>query len=400
MLRALAVGLLVVLVLRAQLPASAKLSEEDKKGMTEELSRLHTLLESANDECAVEFQIARTYAAGHQYREAMNWLKEVVDSNVGFDPSRDQIFDGLRGTKEFQALTEGVRSQTPPVSSSRPVALISEADLSPENLAYDPAAKAFFLGSTSKDEIVRCNQQETCEPFVSPHRDGLGSVLGLKIHQPSRTLWATSNTDAGASLYHYSLRSGELIRGYPVPGAHLFNDLAISSAGDVFVTDTREGSVYRFSNANGTLQRLVPHRVFTAANGIALSPDEKTLYVAHFGDGISVIDLKSMSVTPVSHPADVCLAYIDGLYALNGSLIAIQNGPILPRIVRFMLKPASRQIVAMAVLERRNPLFDGITTGSLVGGQFYYVANSHLDKAGSGKLDSSRILALRVTGQN
>jgi hypothetical protein len=142
--------------------------------------------------------------------------------------------------------------------------------------------------------------------------------------------------------------------------------------------------------------------VFTAANGIALSPDERTLLVASFGDGIAAIDLASQSVKPVPHPSDVCLAYIDGLYALRGSLIAIQNGPMLPRIVRFTLSPGGNEIVAMTILERRNPLFEGVTTGSLVGDQLYYVANSQLDKVADGKikahvrLDPLRILAIHV----
>jgi hypothetical protein len=31
-------------------------------------------------------------------------------------------------------------------------------------------------------------------------------------------------------------------------------------------------------------------------------------------------------------------------------------------------------------LERRNPLFEGITTGVLVGGEFFYMANIQDDK--------------------
>jgi hypothetical protein len=56
----------------------------------------------------------------------------------------------------------------------------------------------------------------------------------------------------------------------------------------------------------------------------------------------------------------------------------------------------------MKVLERRNPLFDGITTGVLVGDQLYYVPNNQLDKVVGGKiaagvtLDPLRILTMDV----
>jgi DNA-binding beta-propeller fold protein YncE len=285
------------------------------------------------------------------------------------------------------------------VSNSHLLGVVPETDLFPENLAYDAPTKTFFLGSPFKDEIVRC-KQGACEPFVTPHRDGLGEVLGIKIDQRSRTLWTTSNTESAASLRRYNIASGRLMRSYALPGAHLFNDLVVSSAGQVFVTDTRGGAVYSLSSENGSLERLAPTHVFTAANGIALSPDERTLFVASFGDGVATIDLASQSTVPLPHPADICLGYIDGLYAIKGSLIAIQNGPMVPRIVRFALSSDGRAITAMKVLERRNPLFDGITTGTLVGDQLYYVSNNQLDKVAGGKiiagvtLDPLRILAI------
>ena len=273
-----------------QLPSSKELSVEDQRNFTQELGHVRDLLGSANDRASVKFQIARTYAAGGQYREAMHWLKDVIDSNVGFDPSRDRSFVNLRNAKEFQSLVEEARTQTPPVSNSRLIAIVPETDLFPENLAYDPATKAFFFGSTFRNEIVRCNQWAACEPFVAPDREGLGYVLGLKIHQPSRTLWVTSNKESGASLRHYRLTSGQLIRDYPLSGAHLFNDLVVSSSGQVFVTDTKEGAVYKLTSERDRLERLAPSHVFTAANGIALSPDETTLFVASFGEGVSAID--------------------------------------------------------------------------------------------------------------
>jgi hypothetical protein len=173
--------LLALIAFSTQLPPSQKFSAEGKKAFTQELNRVRDLLASANDKGSVEFQIARTYAAGGQYREAMEWLPKIVSSDLGFDPSRDKLFASLGSAKEFQSLVAEVRARTLPVSNSRLVNTVPGTDLFPENLAYDPVAKTFFLGSTLKDEIVRCNQQGMCETFVAPHRDGLGYVLGLKL---------------------------------------------------------------------------------------------------------------------------------------------------------------------------------------------------------------------------
>ena len=370
----------------AQLPPDQKLSGEDAKGFAREIDRLQILLASANDKGAVEFQIAKTYAWGGQYKEAMDWLQRVVDEGLGFDPARDQAFAALRSTGEFQTLESKVQSQTTRVANSHLFAKIAEADLLPENLAYDVSTSTFLLGSTVRGAIARCTRQGTCAPFVVPHREGLGSVLGLKIDRRSKTLWATSNEGNGASLRQYSLTSGNPVKFIELPGRHIFNDLVVTSQTEVFVTDTKEGSVYKLSSAKDALKRFLPEHEFVAANGIAISPDEKTLFVASFGDGITAIDLASQSAKPLRHPSDVCLAYIDGLYAVEGSLIAIQNGPMTPRIVRFVLSSDNTSIVSMKILERKNPLFDGVTTGVLNGNQFYYMANAQLDQAEGGKL--------------
>jgi hypothetical protein len=45
------------------------------------------------------------------------------------------------------------------------------------------------------------------------------------------------------------------------------------------------------------------------------------------------------------------------------------------RVVRFTLTKTLRKIERFDILERRNHLFDGVTTGVIAGGDFFYVAN-------------------------
>lgn len=99
---------------------------------------------------------------------------------------------------------------------------------------------------------------------------------------------------------------------------------------------------------------------------------------------------------PMIHPEDIGLAFIDGLYATQGSLIAIQNGPMLPRIVEFGLSENRRQIVAMKILERRNPAFDGITTGVVVHNDLYYVANPQTDKQSAAEARPLQVFSVRI----
>ena len=146
-----------------------------------------------------------------------------------------------------------------------------------------------------------------------------------------------------------------------------------------------------------------PNLKITAANGIAVSPGGNTLYVAGFPDGITVVDLHSHSWRALPHPANLCLATIDGLYYQPNELIAIQNGVMTHRVVRYQLTADLTRIRNFEVLERRNPLFDGITTGTIANGTFYFMANTQLDKLSGGtiqagaRLDPIKILAIKLT---
>ena len=379
-----------------QLPASEKLSDRDWKLLHAEIRRLEQQLETASDKCTVMYAIARTWASAGQYREAMDWLARVVARNVGLDPSRDSSFAKLHNAPEFRNLVRKIRTATPPVLRSRAAFSIVEADLLPEGIAYDPRGKQFYFGSTWKHKIVRCTEAGVCQPFVAEGQDGIGKVLGLRVHPGSRTLWAAGNEAGNSALFHYDLQSGKLIRKYVVSGGktgHVFNDLAVTAQGDVFVTDTRANAVYWVSHKTDALAPFAPDMKIEFPNGIALSDDDKKIYVAGFGDGITVVDLDSRSAHPIGHPSDLCLATIDGLYFYRNSLVAIQSGVMAPRVVRYYLTQDRNGIERFEILERRNPLFDGITTGAIVGGDFYYMANTQLDKVADGKVTSKARLS-------
>jgi sugar lactone lactonase YvrE len=293
---------------------------------------------------------------------------------AGLDPSRDSLFAELRGTREFAEIMAAVREATPAVSHSRPVFQVSEGGLVPESVAYDPKRRYFYFGSMRKGKVVRCSSLGECSQFVG----GPDTVLGLKVH--GKGLWLLNNSGAGSALMCYDLESGAMVRKYVADGAgHSFNDLVIGKVGDVYLTDTRASAVWHLADGAAELERL-PGR-FELANGIALSPEGTLLYVSTFGDGISLVDLKTHEVHAIARPDDLCLATVDGLYFHAGALIAIQNAFMTPRVVRFTLTRDLRGIERFEVLERRNPLFEGVTTGVVVGDAFFYMANIQDDKS-------------------
>jgi DNA-binding beta-propeller fold protein YncE len=383
----LALALALQTSLIAQIPASDTLSPTDEKEFRQEIARLEQLKNTASDKCTVQYALARTWASGGQYRETLDALRTAIDLNSGLDPSNDRIFDKIRGSKEFRELLEKVRATTPPVHNSQEGFRIAEPGLFPEGIAYDPKAKRFYLGSMVKYKIIRCTPSGACEVFVTGE---LGEILGLKIDSKTNSLWVTSNTGKESGLFRFNLKSGKLIRKYLVVSGdpqprHRFNDLAVSSKGDVFVTDTPAGAVYWISHVSDRLEEFEPRLKIEGPNGIALSADERKLYVAGFPDGITIVDLPSRSFRAIPHPPSLCLATIDGLQFYRDSLLAIQNGVMTHRVVRYYLNKDLDRIERFEILERRNPLFNGITTGAVAGDSFYYMANTQLDAIADGQ---------------
>jgi hypothetical protein len=191
-----------VLIVAAQLPPSATLSDDDRAQMRV-LDHLEKLLPAAPDRNTVTCEIARTWAAGKQWPEAIEWLDKVGALKSGLDPSRDSIFIELRGSREFAAMMEAARDAAPPFLHSTPAFQVAEGDLIPESLAYDPKTKAALFGQHEKSKILRCTAQGACATFA----EGLGQVLGLKID--ARGLWLLNNPNESA-LIRYDLSLGGL----------------------------------------------------------------------------------------------------------------------------------------------------------------------------------------------
>ena len=70
----------------------------------------------------------------------------------------------------------------------------------------------------------------------------------------------------------------------------------------------------------------------------------------------------------------------DGLVWYRGSIIAIQNGVVPARVMRFHLDPQGLRITRAEVLDRNWGVADEPTIGTLAGDYFVYVANSQWEK--------------------
>ena len=102
-----------------------------------------------------------------------------------------------------------------------------------------------------------------------------------------------SNGAKGASLlFHFDQQGKTRSARYAPsqPGKHLFNDLAITSKGDVFVSDSDDGAVYKLAAGSKGLIRVNLERASVTRMALLFHQTEQAIYVA-YGYGIVTMSL-------------------------------------------------------------------------------------------------------------
>jgi hypothetical protein len=358
-------------------------------------------------------QVARAYALNNQPEQSLATLHTIARLGAAADLAHAD-FASLKGLAEMERLRAEFGRNNAPTSRSRVAFTLAEKDLIPEGIAYDQRTGDFYVGSIHNRKIVRIKRGGEVEDFVPSRRDGLQSVLGMKVDAARRLLWVCAASGAAgggraakAAVYKYDLTGGKLVKKYESGGTarqHLFNDVAISRSGDVFVTDSLGGSVLAIRQASDALETLIGGQTFIYPNGIALSGDERFLFVADAG-GIHRVELSSKAARPIAHAETVSLAGIDGLYWHEGALVGVQNTFTPERIVSIKLNSGLDRAERLTVLEANHAHFEIPTTGVIAGRDFYYIANSQLralnereEVTSPEKLKQTRILALPLGG--
>jgi DNA-binding beta-propeller fold protein YncE len=354
------------------------------------------LLSRPVDHAAVWFAMALSNARVGNLKQALNNLRDALAATPWLDPATEPDFRALQSCNAFRELVQRVETKYPPISAGKSIFTVAQKDLIPEGLTVDSSTGTFYLSSIYHRKIIKIARDGKVTDFVPEGKDGLLSVLGIHVDPADRSIWAASERAGSAALFHFDVAGNTISSFAPKdPGKHLFNDLVITPAEDVYVTDSENGSIYKLAHGATDLVRIgLGSRLYP--NGIAVSDDGRVLYVAH-AFGIARIDVGSGAVRELDAPKRISLAQIDGLYYWHGSLIAIQNGFGPNRIVQLQLTPDGDAVSSGKLLEFRSETLELPTTGAIYKGWFYYVVNSQIDHEEDGKLkDPEHLKPVRI----
>lgn len=243
-----------------------------------------------------------------------------------------------------------------------------ERDVRSEGIAYDPVDDRFYF-SGGPGSLLRVDRTGTIEEVaIEPDGPKL-ERLGLRVDAKRRRIWTlAADFSAGSVLSVYDLRDGRLLRRIRHGSAEqrsTLNDLALLEDGTAFVTDTERNQLLRLLPDAEAFEVWLEG--FRGPNGITLSADARTLYVADFF-GIHSVDVATRTRRLLE--TNTPLNAVDGLIEHRGTLLAIQNHLGRPRVVR--VSPADARV---EVLESKNPLLNVPSTGVVVGEELYFMAN-------------------------
>lgn len=262
---------------------------------------------------------------------------------------------------------------------------IGEKDLIPEGITYSSSTKSFYLSSLNKTKIIQINSATgEYRDFISSKVLGM-MVLGLAVDESNKVLWACAESiednPSKTTVAKFDLETGQLLRSYESLDTlkYLINDLVLDSKGNVYYTNLSNHSVYKIDIESNTVELILKDINMEYPNGIAISPDDKYLYVASDTKGICVIDLRIRKL--LNNNLSENSKGIDGLKFYKNSLIGIQNGiqnKSEIKIIRYFLDPTLVKISGQIIIDQDNPNFDIPTTLVIVNNNLFCIANSQL----------------------
>lgn len=376
--------------------AAGALSAGEELRARDLLRRAHHLVPG---DPRVLLYLARTELATGDTARALAALERLADQGAHRDFSGDPVFDLLDGHPAYESALERMRANAAPVIRSDTAFELPDPDFLPEGLAYDPVDAAFYAGSLHRGTIVRIDPDGAVTEMARVAEGERALVVGLRVDPERRRLWAATlvvdsaaprfrrGVGGRAALNAFDLETGDrVVRVAPgEPGPHLLNDLALTAGGDLYVTDSEAGVVYRLRSGADSLELVHgPRADFTYPNGIALSTDGSRVYVAHV-EGVSTFSITDdeADLERVSTAPGIAAGGIDGLYACSGGLLAVQSMLGFQRVVLLGLDDTGHRITHQTPLEQRHPAHDAATTGAVADGAFHYIANSQLGRLGA-----------------
>lgn len=319
--------------------------------------------------------------------ESIQFLREAILIDATYNLQTEEL-KSLSPHTDFKALLQLQEKLKQSTIHADTAWIMRDRTLHPESVAAGEKNGVYYLSSVHRRKIVKVDQKRNVTDFTTPAQDGMTSVLGIKVDQSKKVLWACSSpmkemqnydTIASAAVFKYNLETGKLLAKYSPEiekQGFSFGDLLLNKHGEAFISDSQNNIVFKVNEATGKLEVYFTSDEFWNIQGIAFSENEEFLFISDYIKGIYRLNTKTKELIQLMREPLVSLKSVDGLHWYKNSLIAIQNGVKPMRVMRYILNPTLDKVVNYQVIDHNHPAFNEPTNGCIIGDTFYYVANS------------------------
>jgi hypothetical protein len=320
---------------------------------------------------------------------AIHWLDVYAAAGLTFDLAGEATVAPLVNDPGVSGVTGHLSVNAKPISRAARAFALPKGDQLFEDVAWDPSRRRLYVSSVRGRNVVAVDVDGTnARALTKPERDGLG-VLGVAMDPSGRVLWISEaplpqvpgfrrgdDVSIPSAVVAIDPGTGQVLKRIDLPvdgAAHALTDLAVTSTGEVLASDAVAGALYIVRPSIDRFERL------SAGFNSPQTPAparEGTTYVADYSLGIALVDTRTGSTSWLRAPPDVALSGIDGLYFAGGALVAVQNGTLPRRIVRFALAGDGLTVTRETVIEAGTPGLGDPTHGAVLSGELWFLAST------------------------
>ncbi len=247
-----------------------------------------------------------------------------------------------------------------------------------EGVAWDEGRRQLLVGSVEDGALI-VREGDRWRRATLPYRTA--GLFGMAIDRNRGILWLTSGVapmtrekNGFRGLIGVTLLGFAPVGRAAVPDAKAQpGDVAVAPDGTVFVSDGAAGGLYICKPGCEILSRFVPEGSFESPQGMAVSRDGRTLFVADYGRGLYRLDARKPKAPVLVAP----VKGIDGLVRDGDALVAIVNGGGR-KVLRLTMDEAGAITGQTELATLAGP--GDPTLGMVSGNKLIYVADAQWDR--------------------